>query len=131
MSNSIPKSCLYVMAFMCFLAGCKSIEQHTYVNSPSVLDITNASSMNKDAVRLIVVVLKVNSPQNGDAVYQVRVKEVVKYGGTFSSIEPKPGESVILLTPENVTFNKGDVIQMDVLTPRVDKGVKPMKVSLA
>lgn len=119
-----------ILALFLVLSACKTVQQKTSEATPVTLDVTNSTSMNKDAVRVLVVIKDVKGGRNERQNFSILVKEIVKYGATFSSVQPKVGEIISLTAPNTVSFNKDDVILMDVLTPRMDKGEKPMTVRL-
>ena len=121
--------------FLCSIlltVGCKSSRQTTQnakVDENGVMDIT-LSRMNRDAIRLKGMVLKLNGLVDKRNSYDFRVDKVLEYGATFSSDEPKVGEIVNLVTPVEVSFDEGQEIVVDVLTPKFGNGTKPMRVRL-
>lgn len=114
-----------------FTASCtvQQSAQKARIDDEGVMDIT-LSTMTKDAIRLKGAILAVKGQEDERNTYEFLVQEVVKYGATFSSAEPKIGETVTLMTPLSVSFEKGQVLILDVLTPRFDQGSEPMRVRL-
>lgn len=121
-----------VFVLLAISTSCQSVRQSTRsatVDDNGVMDITIAT-MRKDAIRLKGQIEGVNELINDRNSYIFRIDEIVKYGATFSSAEPKAGERVILATPKDVSFKQGQVVIIDVLTPRFKTGDKPMQVDL-
>lgn len=123
-----------VLVFFSVLAvtGCKSVQQsvkNARVDDQGVMDIT-LSDMNKDALRVKGSILKSNGIVDKRNSYEFRIDEIVKYGPTFSSAEPKVGEVVNLETPKDIKFEEGQSVIIDVLTPKFGQPSKPMKVSM-
>ena len=112
--------------------GCKSAQQSTQnakVDNNGVMDIT-LTDMNKDAVRLRGQIMKSNGLVNKRHSYDFKVEEVMQYGATFSSAEPKVGEVLNLITPVKATFDEGQVVIIDVLTPKFNREAGKMRVRL-
>ncbi|GAB5524487.1 MAG: hypothetical protein Roseis2KO_23590 [Roseivirga sp.] len=118
-----------IMVLLLF-SGCKSVQLNSGVANTGTIDLTNASSMNKDAMRITGRVEQVNEAEDKENSYDLIIEKIVKYGATFSSVEPKTGEVIRLSTPLDVSLRKGDVILVDILTPRIDPGEKPLKVRM-
>ncbi|GEM_PF-3136975 len=118
------------LVLMLVFSGCRSVQLSSDPVSQDTIDMTNASSMNRDAIRVIVRVEVVNEADDKRNSFDVVLEKLVKYGATFSSIEPKVGQKLKLSTPLDVTFRKGDVILLDILTPRLDDGQKPLRVRM-
>lgn len=119
-----------VIVLLLIFTGCRSGQLNSDSVNQGTIDMTNATSMNRDAVRVIVKVDQINEPGDKQNGFDVVLKKVVKYGATFSSIEPKIGQILRLSTPPDVTFQKGDVILLDILTPRLGGGERPLKVRM-
>ena len=123
-----------VLLLISFLAvtGCQSVQQsmkNARVDDQGVMDIT-LSDINKDALRVKGTVVKSNGLINKRNSYDLKIEEIVKYGATFSSAEPEVGEVVNLETPKDISFEEGQTVIIDVLTPKFGQPSKPMKVSL-
>ena len=119
-----------VFVLLAFSVSCQSVRQSTRsADDNDVMDVT-ISTMRKDAIRLEGKIEAVNEPVNDRNIYSFRVAKIIKYGATFSSAEPKVGEMVLLATPKDVSYEQGQVITIDVLTPRFKTGDKPMQVDL-
>lgn len=109
--------------------SCKSAQ----VDSQKVKGITSLvhqTSMSKDAVRLQVKIERVYDNYPEERYFDVMVEKIIKYGATFSSIKPNVGEEIRLKIPMDAVFGKGEILIIDVLTPRIDKGEKPMRVQI-
>lgn len=121
---------IMVMCLLVFI-GCKPVQLNSgVVGADGTIDMTNPSSMNKDAIRILGKVEEVNDADGKQSSFNVLVEKIVKYGATFSSVEPKAGDVVTLTSSIDVSFKKGDVILMDILTPRIDNGEKPITVRM-
>ncbi len=120
---------LMIMVLLVF-SGCRSVQLNSDAANTGTIDLTHASSMNKDALRIMGRVERVNEAGNQQNSYDLVIDKIVKYGATFSSIEPKTGEVIRLSTPGDVSLSQGDVILVDILTPRIDRGEKPLKVRM-
>ena len=121
-----------VLALLVLSVACQSTRQTTKnasVDDNGVMDITIAT-MRKDAVRLKGEITALNEPLKNRNSYSFSIQEVVKYGATFSSVDPKVGTLVTLLTPKDVSFKQGQVIVVDVLTPKFTTGSEPMTFEL-
>lgn len=124
-------SVLLLISFLAF-TGCQSVQQsmkNARVDDQGVMDIT-LSDINKDALRVKGTVVKSNGLINKRNSYDLKIEEIVKYGATFSSAEPEVGEVVNLETPKDISFEEGQTVIIDVLTPKFGQPSKPMKVSL-
>lgn len=120
---------LMIMVLLVF-SGCRSVQLNSDAANTDTIDLTHASSMNKDAIRIMGRVERVNEAVDQENSYDLIIEKIVKYGATFSSIEPKTGEVIRLSTPSDVSLRQGDVILVDILTPRIDGGEKPLKVRM-
>ena len=120
---------IFTLALLVSCQSSKSSLKNTRTDVDGTMDIT-ISTMTKDAIRLKGRIEAVNAAENKRNSFDFLVQEIVKYGPTFSSAEPKAGELVTLLTPKDVTFEKGQVIIIDVLTPKFDHDTKPMRIRL-
>lgn len=119
-----------VLTLLLALPGCRSVQINADSVNQSTIDMTNATSMNRDAVRVIVLVDRIGEADDKQNSFEVVLRKVVKYGATFSSIEPKVGQVLRLSTPRDVTFRQGDVILLDILTPRLERGEQPLRVRM-
>ncbi|MCE7996703.1 MAG: hypothetical protein HEP71_32385 [Roseivirga sp.] len=127
------KTWIGLLAITCLLlcSGCNAVQLSSgKVLTDGTIDMTNPSSMDKDAVRVVGKIEKVNDADDKRGSFNLTLEKIVKYGATFSSMEPKVGTTVILSTPVDVSFNEGDVILIDIITPRIDKGEKPVRVRM-
>lgn len=123
--SSLTIICLLV------LAGCSSAQVNAgKLLADGTIDMTNPTSIDKDAMRVVGRIEKVNGANNKRASFNLILEKIVKYGATFSSVEPKVGTTVILSTPVDVSFKEGDVVLLDIITPRIDKGEKPIRVRM-
>lgn len=123
--SSFTIICLFV------LAGCNSAQVSAgKVLADGTIDMTNPTSMDKDAMRVVGRIEKVNGADNKQSSFNLILEKIVKYGATFSSVEPKVGTTVILSAPADVSFKEGDVVLLDIITPRIDKGEKPIRVRM-
>lgn len=86
------------------------------VNTEGIIE-AQVSDMNKDAVRLKGEILSKGTRVRDRWQYRFKVSEIVKYGATFATVQPKEGEEVLLITPSEVKFNKNSQIVLDALTP--------------
>lgn len=130
--NAMKRFLSWTMVICLFVfTGCKSVQLDSgAIVADGTIDMTNPSSMNRDAIRILGKVERVNESVGKQGSFNVLVEKIVKYGATFSSVEPKVGDLVTLTVSVDVSFKKGDVILMDVLTPRIDNGEKPMTVRM-
>lgn len=119
-----------MITVLLLFSGCRPIQLNSGGTNTGTVDLTHASSMNKDAIRIMGRVERVNLAVDQENSYDLIIEKIVKYGATFSSIEPKTGEVIRLSTPEDVSLRQGDVILVDILTPRTDGGEKPLKVRM-
>ena len=114
------------------MAGCKSAEnskQQYKLETDGTLNVTR-SNINKEAIRLKGVIEKDNGVIDNRNNYDFRVQEIVQFGATFSSIEPKVGDLVKLMTPKEVSFAQNQVVLIDARTPRTRNGGGPLKIDL-
>ena len=91
------------------------------VNSDGIIE-TQPDTMVKDAIRFKGKILTKAIKQSRDFVYEVEVLELIRYGSTFSTIEPKVGDKVKLYVFQKVKFKKGYEIILDATT-RQESGV--------
>jgi hypothetical protein len=111
------------------VCSCKSVQEGSQgVNGP--ISLVHPTSMSKDAIRLQVKIERVIDNYPEERYFDVLVEKVIKYGAAFSSIEPKVGEVIRLKIPSDAAYGKGEILIIDVLTPRIDKGEKPMTVQI-
>lgn len=115
------------------MVGCKSSEKKNSqefavkeareysMNTEGVIEVA-PSTMIKDAIRLQGEIEKIKSTSKEGNSYVLVVKEIVKYGPTFASVEPKVGDKVMLDTQADVQFKSGDKVLIDVITPRTKNG---------
>ena len=125
------KSSLRVLlvSLLVMACGCKATRQNVQIDERGVMNIT-LSKMNKDAVRLKGQIIKSNGLLEKRNSYDFKVAEVVQYGATFSSAEPKVGETLNLMTPPKISFEEGQVVIIDVLTPRFNREAGNMRVNM-
>ncbi len=76
------------------------------------------SRMVKDAIRLQGKLLSEMTKKDGWFQYKFLVKRTVKYGATFASVEPSPGEELILNVSKKLAFSSGSILMVDVTTPK-------------
>ncbi len=76
------------------------------------------SRMVKDAIRLQGVLQSEMAKKDGWFQYRFLVNKVVKYGATFATAEPFPGEELVLNVPKKLGFSSGSILIVDVTTPR-------------
>lgn len=102
------------------LAACKPSEKNgkkgLSVNTEGV-ETPNMTAMIKDAIRLKGTIDAVETLASSGNVYIFTVTEVVKYGATFATVEPKVGEKLSLSTPATVRYDAGQQVIVDVTTP--------------
>lgn len=112
---------LLIVIMSCWgLHACKQSEKSTY-KSPTIdteaVEIPEMSTMNKDAIRVKGTIEVIESQSATANIYIFSLKEIVKYGPTFGTIEPKVGEKLSLYTPSDVRFTEGEDIEIDIKTP--------------
>lgn len=103
---------------MIFLFGCstsKGLEKFS-IDSTGVIE-AHPINMNKDIIRLKGDVLSKGIKVKDHWQFVFKVKEIIMYGPTFASVEPKIGEEVVLYTPREVKFKKNSEVVLDALTP--------------
>ncbi|MFY0593683.1 hypothetical protein [Roseivirga sp.] len=102
-----------------FLAvGCSSTKglENYSIDSDGAIQAYKPN-MNKDVVRLKGELLT-KGKQVGDRwEYLFKVNEILNYGDTFSTVQPKVGEEVILYSPEEIKFKKNSTVVLDAFTP--------------
>ncbi len=98
--------------------GCSASKNTTNysTNSDGVIE-AHASNINKDVVRLKGKLLSRGKKVGDRWQYDFKVLEVINYGATFASVEPKVGEEVLLVSPGQVRFKKNNEVILDALTP--------------
>ena len=122
-----------LFVILLIMVGCKSAEKKNdqeftvkeareySINTEGVMKVAPAT-MIKDAIRLKGSIESVKSTSKKTNTYVFVVEEIVKYGPTFTSLEPQVGEKVQLDTDADVQFKSGDKVLIDVLTPRSKNG---------
>ena len=122
-----------LFVILLIMVGCKSAEKKNdqeftvkevreySINTEGVMEVAPAT-MIKDAIRLKGSIESVKSTSKKTNTYFFVVEEIVKYGSTFTSLEPQVGEKVQLDTDADVQFKSGDKVLIDVLTPRSKNG---------
>ncbi|OEK02106.1 hypothetical protein BFP97_11490 [Roseivirga sp. 4D4] len=109
-------SLLVLAALMTNCSAAKNLNTYS-VNTEGVLE-AQIERMNKDAIRLKGQIMTKAQKIADRYQYEFKVTEVVKLGSTFSTAEPKVGETVLLYTP-GVVFKKNSEVMMDAFsTPR-------------
>lgn len=112
---------LLIVILTCWsLKACKQSEKSTY-KSPTIdteaVETPEMSTMNKDAIRVKGTIEAIESQSATANIYIFSLKEIVKYGATFATIEPKVGEKLSLYAPSDVRFTEGQDIEIDIKTP--------------
>lgn len=120
----------FVVLVLLLFSGCRSVQLKSGAVGTDTIELVSPSSMNKDALRVVARVEQVNGLVDGQSSYSLVIEKVVKYGATFSSVEPKVGDLIIMSAPQDVSIRKGAVILVDILTPRIDQGERPLKVRM-
>uniref|UniRef100_UPI0040482D64 hypothetical protein n=1 Tax=Roseivirga sp. TaxID=1964215 RepID=UPI0040482D64 len=119
--NSNKASLLLLITFTFLgVCACKPSERNTKRElsiENSAVDSPNMSTMDKDAIRVKGSIDIVETQSASSNIYVFTVQEVVKYGATFATIEPKIGEKLSLTTPADVRFTEGTVVEIDIKTP--------------
>ena len=113
-----------------FLFGCstsKGLEKFS-IDTTGVIE-AYPDNMNKDIIRLKGDVLSKGTKVRNHWEFVFKVKEVIKYGPTFATVEPKVGEEVMLYTPEEVKFKKNSEVILDALTP-INRGEGKLSINM-
>ncbi|PIQ48102.1 MAG: hypothetical protein COW03_11925 [Cytophagales bacterium CG12_big_fil_rev_8_21_14_0_65_40_12] len=100
--------------------ACKPTERNTKKElsiENGAVDSPNVVTMDKDAIRVKGSIDIIEAQSASSNVYVFTVQEVVKYGATFATIEPKIGEKLSLTTPADVRFSEGSIVEIDIKTP--------------
>ena len=121
-SKQFSYSILFLFSLM-ILTNCTAnqVSKVYSVNSDGIIE-TQPDTMVKDAIRFKGKILTKAIKQSRDFVYEVEVLELIRYGSTFSTIEPKVGDKVKLYVFQKVKFKKGYEIILDATT-RQESGV--------
>lgn len=117
-----------VMVF--FLFGCttsKGLEKFS-IDNTGVIE-AHPINMNKDIIRLKGDILSNGIKVNDHWQFVFKVKEILKYGPTFATVEPKIGEEVVLYTPDEVKFKKNSEVVLDALTP-INRGEGKLRIDM-
>ena len=123
---------LFAFAFMAgtFLVGCAPAQgtKNFSVNTDGIIE-AQVSDMNKDAIRLKGKLLSKGTKVNDRWQYNFMVTEIVKYGPTFATVEPRVGEEVVLITPGEVKFKKNSEVVLDALSP-INRGEGKLTINM-
>lgn len=116
------KALLLLLITLTFLGAyaCKPTERNTKKElsiENGAVDSPNVVTMDKDAIRVKGSIDIIEAQSASSNVYVFTVQEVVKYGATFATIEPKIGEKLSLTTPADVRFSEGSIVEIDIKTP--------------
>lgn len=103
-------SLLTLALFMISCSASKNLNSYS-VDSEGVLE-AQIERMNKDAIRLKGLIMTKAKKVADRYQYDFKVTEIVRLGSTFSTAEPKLGETVLLYTP-GVVFKKNSEVIMD------------------
>ena len=122
---------LSVLCCLLLLSGCtlKRTQRKSVDTGGQVFEL-QPPTMDRDAVRLKGKVLSKGTPlARGRRQYKFKVMELVKYGATFSTVTPKKGEEVWLITTDKVKFRKNSLVILDALTP-ISRGEEPLTIDM-
>lgn len=99
--------------------GCQSTQQMKQfsVNEDGYLAF-GQGAMHKDAVRLRGMILSKGKKLGDRIIYEMEVDEVVQLGATVSSIVPRQGEKVELVTLSTIKLKRNLKIMIDAYTPQ-------------
>lgn len=110
---------LFALCCLLLLSGClfKRSQWKSVDTGGQVFEL-QPPDMDRDAVRLKGKIISEGRPlARGRRQYQFKVMELVKYGATFSTVTPKKGEEVWLITTDKVKLRKNSLVTLDALTP--------------
>jgi hypothetical protein len=111
---------LFLMLSCWSFNACKPSEKNSKKElsiETEAVDTPEMPSMDKDAIRVKVRIEAIETQSATENVYIITLQEVVKYGATFATIEPKVGDKLSLYTPSSVRFTEGESVEIDVKTP--------------
>lgn len=120
MNSNKASLLLLIMLTILVVSACKPSERNAKKElsiENGAVDSPNVSTMDKDAIRVKGSIDIIETQSASSNVYVFTVQEVVKYGATFATIEPKIGEKLSLTTPADVRFSEGTVVEIDIKTP--------------
>lgn len=129
---SLRQFYLYFSAslMVAFLFGCstsKGLEKFS-IDTTGVI-AAHPENMNKDIIRLKGDILSNGTKVRDHWEFVFKVKEIIKYGPTFATVEPNIGEEVVLYTPGEVKFKKNSEVILDALTP-INRGDGKLSINM-
>lgn len=124
------KGSIFAILLSVALVACSASKttKNFSVNTDGIIE-AQVSDMNKDAVRLKGEILSKGTQVKDRWQYEFKVSEIVKYGATFATVEPKAGEQVLLITPGEVKFSKNSQVVLDALTP-INRGEGVLTINM-
>ncbi len=119
--KQITYSVLFLLSFM-LLTNCTANKGTTNysINTDGVIE-AQPDAMVKDAIRLKGKVIAKSGSNDLEWIYDFEVTEVLRYGATFSSVEPQVGDMVKLYTSKEVKFKKGNEVMLDAMTRKSEE----------
>ena len=125
----MPK--LFALCCLLLLSGClfKSSQWKAIDTEGKVFEL-QPPTMDRDAVRLKGKIVSKGRPlARGRRQYKFKIMELVKYGATFSTVTPKKGEEVLLITTDKVKFRKNSLVILDAFTP-ISREEEPLTIDM-
>lgn len=99
--------------------SCQSTQQMKQfpVNDKGYIEL-GKDAINKDAVRIQGIILTKGKKVADRFIYEMQVDEIVQLGATVSTVEPRQGERVELVTMNTIKLKRNSKIIIDAYTPQ-------------
>ena len=113
---------LFLPVFL-LLINCTSSQQPKKfsIDTEGMMDV-KPDTMVKDAIRLKGQVISKSGQSGIHLIYDFEVTEVIRYGATFSSVEPSVGDQVKLYVLKEAKLKIGNEMILDATTRKSEEG---------
>lgn len=108
------------------VSGCSTSKKVKSIESSQ--SSTSKLSLDKDAVRIKGLITSVAKSIGDRYIYEFTVQEIIAYGATFATVEPRLEENISLLAFSR-DMAKGSIVIIDVFTP-VSRGDGKLVVNM-